>query len=59
MSAEVLAIEYYNLGRPTQVPYRHDFGDGVEMWGLSDGGLLIRHPHYPLWSLRDLRKGEK
>lgn len=59
MSDDVLGLQYYNLGRLTQDPYTHTFGPGVEMWGLSDGGLLIRHPSFPLWDLRDLKEGEK
>lgn len=27
----------------------HDFGEGVEMFALSDGSVLLTHPSRPLW----------
>lgn len=59
MSDQVLHIEYFNRGRPTARPYRHNFdAPGVEMWGLADGSVLIRHPQFPVWDLFDLEEGE-
>ena len=50
VSREVQAVEYLNVGSAQAKPYRHDFdSDGVEMWALKDGSILLRHPRHRLW----------
>ncbi len=47
---DVLAIEYRHSESKQRTPYRHDFQEnGVELWALADGSLLIRHPRFRLW----------
>ena len=59
ISREVLAIEYVHAQSARARSYRHDFDHvGAEMWALSDGGLLIRHPGYRLWSDRIVADNE-
>lgn len=44
MSRNVQRIRYRHVKSAGSVPYEHVFGAGVEMWGLSDGSVLLRHP---------------
>lgn len=51
MSRDVVSLAYVNVATNYQGAYEHDFsGTGVELWALSNGGLLIRHPRVRLWS---------
>ncbi len=59
MSKRVLELQYVNANVPHSPTYRHTFQPGVEMWGLSDGGLLIRSPGHRIWNLYDLEDGEQ
>ena len=59
MSHRVLQLEYVNANVPHSPNYRHTFKRGVQMWGLSDGGLLIRSPGHRIWNLYDLEDGEQ
>lgn len=51
MSHDVVSLAYVNAYTNYQGVYEHDFsGTGVELWALSNGGLLIRHPSVRLWN---------
>lgn len=51
MSVDVASLAYVNMHTKYQGLYVHDFeSTGVELWALSNGGLLIRHPKYRLWN---------
>lgn len=59
VSAEVLGVQYYNMGSVQGTPYTHEFRrNGVELWALSDGSILLRHPSETLWNLYDVRDDE-
>lgn len=50
VGSSVLAIEYEHAQSHQDAPYRHDFdSEGVEMWALADGSILLRHPRHRLW----------
>lgn len=50
MSRNVLAVEYRHEHSAQRTPFRHDFDmDGIEMYALADGSILIRHPSRRLW----------
>lgn len=50
MSRRVLAIAYEHAQSATHAAYNHDFErNGVELYALADGSLLIRHPRLKLW----------
>jgi hypothetical protein len=51
ISEDVAYLAYVHLHTRYQGLYVHDFeSTGVELWALSNGGLLIRHPRYRLWN---------
>jgi hypothetical protein len=53
MSRRVLSVEYFHLESAGRLPYRHDFDhDGVELYALPDGSILLRHPRLRLWEDR-------
>lgn len=49
-SRNVRRIEYVHDqdGDPDAIRV-HDFGEGVEMYALPDGSILLSHPRRPLW----------
>ncbi len=50
ISQNVLAVEYAHEHSARRTPFRHDFEiDGIELWVLADGSILIRHPSVRLW----------
>jgi hypothetical protein len=58
MSREVLSISYYHLESAQDRPYKHVFdNDGVEMYGMPDGSIVIRHPTLRLWEDRLVEDG--
>lgn len=51
VSRRVRQVAYDHAQSATAASYRHDFeSDGVELWALRDGSLLIRHPKHRLWA---------
>lgn len=51
MSRRVLAVAYEHVQSTTHAAYNHDFArNGVELYALEDGSLLIRHPRLRLWA---------
>lgn len=59
MSRNVLAVEYRHEQSAKRTPFRHDFEiDGIELWALRDGSLLIRHPSRRLWDDFTVEDGE-
>lgn len=50
VSRRVLELAYYNVGSAGRDPYVHEFeSDGVELWALVDGSILLRHLKHRLW----------
>lgn len=58
MSREVLELTYYHALSRQRRPYRHDFGDGVQMWAQPDGSIVLRHPTRRLWEDRNVSEKE-
>lgn len=52
MSRNVLELRYRHALSRQRLPYVHDFGEGVEMYGMPDGTLTLRHPTRRLWEDR-------
>jgi hypothetical protein len=58
MSRRVLELSYFHALSRQRTPYRHDFGDGVEMWAQPDGSIVLRHPTRRLWEDRNVSEKE-